>query len=176
MSTLSIPLSQLYTAVGQFIQTVVGVDPATSATVAVTRGQINRVAMPVSAFINMLVMVSSRISTNEDSYTNDTQVTQMSTKVKMRLDFYGPLAHDWAVEVKALWRDLFGCNQLAPLFAPLYDNDAIQGALVNGEEEYEDRWILELFLQYNPTVTTPQQSANALALKVVNVAERYPPG
>lgn len=176
MSALSIPTSQLYTTVGTFIQTAIGVDPATAVTVAVTRGQINRVSMPPTAFINMLAMVSGRLSTNEDSYGSDqTQVTQMSTKVKMRLDFYGPLAQDWATVIQALWRDTYGCNQLKPVCQPLYDNEAFQGALVNGEEQYEDRWILELFLQYNPTITTPQQSATELKLKVVNVGEAFPP-
>lgn len=176
-AVISIPLSQLYTTVGQFLQNIIGVDPSTGITVAVTRGQINLVPMPNTPFINMQAFVSGRISTNEVSYTNSTQVTQQSTKVKMRMDFYGPLSHDWATIIEALWRDTVGCNALAPTCAPLYSGEPMQSALVNGEEAYEDRWILEAFLQYNPTITTPQQSAAPpYKLKVFNVDEKYPPG
>lgn len=178
-AVISIPLTQLYTIVGTFLQNMIGIDPATSSAVALTRGQINLVPMPNTAFINMLAMVSGRVSTNEVSWdgTTQTQITQMSTKVKLRLDFYGPLAHDWATIIEALWRDTVGCNALAPVIAPLYSDEPMQSALVNGEENYEDRWILECFLQYNPTITTPQQSAvPPYKLKVYNVGEKYPPG
>lgn len=175
-AVINIPLTQLYTVVGEFLQAMIGVDPATGVTVAVTRGQINLVPMPSTAFINMQAMVSGRLSTNEDSWTDSTQITQQSTKVKMHLDFYGPLSHDWATIIEALWRDTVGCNALAPTCAPLYSDEPIQSALVNGEENYEDRWVLECFLQYNPTITTPQQSAAPpYKLKVYNVDEKYPP-
>lgn len=178
-AVIDTPLTQLYTIVGGFLQAMIGVDPSTGITVAVTRGQINLVPMPPTPFINMLAMVSGRVSTNEVFYdgTAQTQITQQSTKVKMRMDFYGPLAHDWATIIETLWRDTVGCNALAPVCAPLYSNEPMQSTLVNGEENYEDRWILEAFLQYNPRITTPQQSAvPPYRLKVYNVDEKYPPG
>lgn len=175
--TVSITSAQLYTIVGQFIQAVLGVDPATGQTVEVTRGQINRVSMPDNAFVNMQIFTSGRVRTNVNTWNgvDQTQATEVGTKVKIRLDFYGPLSEDWSKAVGALWRDGYGCTFLAPVGAPLFDGDAMQGALVNGEEQYEDRWIMELFLQYNPVVTVPQQSATTFKVTVVNVDERYPP-
>lgn len=179
MTAPSIPFLQVYTAVGTFLQTVVGVDPATSTTVAVTRGKINRVSMPKTAFINMWAEVSGRLRTNIDTWDQTTQVqtTEVGTKVKMRLDFYGPLSHDWAAAVEGLWRDFYGYAQLKPFaVAPLYGSDPIHAALIDGEEQYEDRWVLNLFLQYNPTFTAPQQTAlPPLKVTVVNVEQKYPP-
>lgn len=173
---VSITSAQLYTIIGQFVQNVIGVDPATSATVVVTRGQINLVPMPNSAFINMQLFTQGRVRTNQHTFTSDQQMhVEVGTKVKVRLDFYGPLAQDWSKAVGGLWRDDYGCAFLASVGAPLYEGDAMQSALVNGEEQYEDRWIMELFLQYNPVITVPQQSATTLKVGVHNVDETFPP-
>ena len=40
---------------------------------------------------------------------------------------------------------------------PLYDEDAIYAPLVNGEDQYEERWTMRLHLQYNPVVRTVAQ-------------------
>lgn len=177
--TISIPFTQVYQGVGTFLQTVVGVDPATGVPVEVTRGKINLVSMPKTAFINMWAEVSGRLRTNIDTWDQTTQVqsTEIGTKVKVRLDFYGPLSHDWSTTVEGLWRDTYGVAQLKPFaLAPLYGSDPIHATLVDGEENYEDRWILDLFLQYNPVVTAPQQTAlPPLKLTVVNVEQKYPP-
>ena len=39
--------------------------------------------------------------------------------------------------------------------------------LVTGEEQYDERWILTASLQYNPIVTIPQQSADALSVSQI---------
>jgi hypothetical protein len=173
---ISITSAQLYTIIGQFVQAVIGTDPATSQTVVVTRGQINLVAMPDSAFVNMQLFTMGRLRTNVHTYTVDQQMeVEVGTKVKVRLDFYGPLAEDWSRGVTALWRDDYGCAFLASVGAPLYDGDPMQAALVNGEEQYENRWIVEMYLQYNPVITVPQQSATTFKVKVKNVDETFPP-
>lgn len=176
--TPSITTAQLYTAVGNFLQTIVGVDPATSATVAVTSGQINRVSMPNSAFINMWASDDDQLRTTIDTWdtTTQTQISEIGTKIKMRVDFYGPLSHDWMKAVVTFWRDVYGVTLLAPTCAPLYYGKPVHATLIDGEEQYEDRWIVDLFLQYNPTFTAPQQSAvPPYKVTVVNVEQKYPP-
>jgi hypothetical protein len=51
----------------------------------------------------------------------------------------------------------------------------MQAALVNGEEQYEERWIVGANLQYNPVVSTPQQFADTLEATLINVDEAFPP-
>jgi hypothetical protein len=186
-ATVDITLDDLYTAFGNFLQGIIGVDPNTSALVPVVQGQPNRVPMPNVPFMLMQGMVAGRSSTNLHQY-NPTIVqpvgkygtasTMQKTRVKMQVDFYGPQSENWATAVSTLFRDEYGCTVLAagvnpPLCQPLYSDEPFQGALVNGEEQYEDRWTLVAYVQYNPVTTTAQQFAEALAVTVINVDERY---
>lgn len=179
-ATIDISLDDLYAAVGGFVLGVLG------SGVPIVQGQPNRVPAPpvntdgtaATGYVLMQAFVSGRLRTNQRSYdaTAGTQKTEKGTRVRMQLDCYGPLAHSWATMLETLWRDIYGCNALAPTCAPLYNNEPFQGALVDGEEQYEERWTLECFLQYNPVTTSPMQFADAAAVKVINVDERYPPG
>jgi hypothetical protein len=38
---------------------------------------------------------------------------------------------------------------------------------MTGEEQYEVRWVLTTSLQYNAVIIVPQQSADALAMNIV---------
>ena len=44
-----------------------------------------------------------------------------------------------------------------------------------GKAQYEERWTFDVALQINPTITMPQQSANALQVGLLNVDRTYPP-
>lgn len=179
-ATINITLANLYAVVGQFLQLVVGVDPATSQTVTVTRGNINRASMPSSAFINMLAEVSGRLRTNVHTWnsTTQTQTAEQGTKVKVSLEAFGPLSHDWIKMVEVLWRDVYGVDNFKAILAtvapgatgaPLYSDEPYQSVLVNGEEQYEDCWAMDLYLQCNFQVTVGQQSATSLSVVPINV-------
>lgn len=178
-ATISVTLDQLYTAVGTFLQTVLGAVP-------VVQGQGNQVAapavatdtaMPTSGYVQMQAFNNRRTATNQDTWDPDaqTQASESDREVQMALDFYGPQSQDWAVLVTTLWRDGYGVAQLAPVCAPLYADEEFQIALVDGEEQYEERWHVDAYLQYNPVTTTVQQSATALSVTLINVDEKYPP-
>jgi len=176
--TVDITLDDLYKAVGNFLQGVVGVDPNTSALVPVVTGQPNLVPQPAVPYMLIQGFVSGRHTTNIHRYDTaaQTTATQQNTTVKMQLDCYGPASHTWATMVSTLWRDPYGCAVLKPSGCqPLYTGEPFQGALVNGEEQYEERWTVELFLQYNPVTIIPQQSATAAGVTVINVDEKYAP-
>ena len=76
----------------------------------------------------------------------------------MQLDFYGPSSQIWAVETMALFRDEYATQIFPSNIQPLYADDPIQIPLIDGEAQYEQRWKLVASLQYNPTLTTSQQS------------------
>lgn len=179
-ATIDISLDDLYTALGTFIQLVLGTD------IPVVQGQPNRVASPPvatdggtppSGFVQMQAFIEQRTTTNQDSYDPDAQTlaAQSNTRVEVQLDFYGPLSMNWAKMVSTLFRDDYGCANLAPTCQPLWADEAIQSALVDGEEQYEERWTLRSYVQYNPVTTVGQQSATALAVVAINVDERYKP-
>ncbi len=176
-ATIDLRLADLYTKLGTFIQTVIGIDPSTSQLVAVIQGQPNRVPMPNSPFVLMQGMIAGRLGTNVNTWdpAAQTQATMQKTRVKMQLDCYGPDSEAWATMLSTLLRDYIGCAQLAPTCQPLYTGEPFQGALIDGEEQYEERWTVLAYVQYNPVTTFAQQSATALNVAVVNVDERYKP-
>jgi hypothetical protein len=53
----------------------------------------------------------------------------------------------------------------------LYCSDGHQMPLTTGEQQYETRWTLTASLQYNPTVSIPQQSANTLAVNIMEASQ-----
>lgn len=179
-ATIDISLDDLYTAMGNFIQLVLGTD------IPVVQGQSNAVASPPvatdggtppSGFVQMQAFIDKRTTTNQNTYdpVNQLQASQSNTQVEVQLDFYGPLSMNWAKMVSTLLRDEYGCTNLAPSCQPLWADEAIQSALVDGEEQYEERWTLRSYVQYNPVTTVGQQSATALSVVVINVDERYKP-
>lgn len=100
---------------------------------------------------------------------------EQGTVIRLQLDCYGPQSGDWAIMLCAILRDEYGAKFIGPHVFPLYADDPIQAALVNGEEQYEQRWIVGARLQYNPVITTPMQFADRLNVNLIEVDERVKP-
>lgn len=161
----------LFIAVKAFIMSLLPLD-----TDHVVQGLGNGVPMPDGAFICLTATALKRLSTNHANYSVDLQRSvTMPTEFSIQFDCYGPNAGDYANELVAMWRDEYACNILAPVAAPLYSSDPIQAPLVNGEENYEQRFTFTALLQFNPVITVPQQSATALAVELVSVDAEFPP-
>lgn len=175
MSTVVSPDAQaVYVAVEAFLAFIL---PNGTPTV---RGLQNRVPTPAGEYVLMQAMLHKRLATNITVYTDDdpdagTRAIQQNTQVEVQLDFYGAQAHDWAIMAETLWRDEQGCALLGPTCQPLHADNAIQIPHVTAEDEFQERWTLRAFLQYNPVTTLPQQFADALQVDIINVDERYPP-
>lgn len=172
---VSITLQDVYTQLRVLVLSVV------PAGVACVQGLGNRTPMPpaVPGFVVMTATHNKGLRTPVDTWDmvglNPTVITiEQGMHVKIQMDCYGANSGDWAVMFVAALRNDYGCRLLAPL-APLYADDPIQAALVNGEEQYEERWIVGANLQYNPVITTPMQFANTAEATLINVDERYPP-
>lgn len=84
---------------------------------------------------------------------------QNSIEVRMQIDFYGPLAEPRSRIVNNLWRTHYGCERLKTC-QPLYVQSYNRHVYVNDSNQYEDRWILDVALQYNPQVTIGQDYTN----------------
>lgn len=144
--------------------------------VEVVQGIQNGVPMPLGPFICMTAKAQARLATNHSSYSVDLQrQVKMPTEYSIQLDCYGPTSSDMATTIKAFWRDQFGCDMLAAVGAPLYATEPVQMPLVNGEQQYEARWMTIALLQFNPVLTVPQESAIALAVDLVSVDAEFPP-
>lgn len=141
-------------------------DAAVTCVGVIIRGQSNRVAPPVTAFVVLTEMLSIPLET--PSVTNDSGNMQIAVsgpkQINVQIDFYGPSAGDQCAAVEGIYRSAYSTDQFPDGIKPLYTANGIQSPLITGEEQYESRWTLTASLQYNPVVALPQQSANALAL------------
>lgn len=150
--------------------------------VAVIRGQVNRVPeVTTTDFVVMTLTLRRRLSTNvviEDAIAL-TEVIRGPTELTIQCDIHGPDATDNTQLVATMWRSDYACRFFAAsglAIAPLYAADGAQMPFINGEAQYEDRWVLPLVMQVNPVVSTTQQFADTLALQLVEVDTTYPPG
>lgn len=165
----------MYTAIGNAIMAWLGLDAA-----HIVQEFNNEVAMPVGPFVGMRFGTRKRLRTNKTIWdrTNPapTAVTkEQGVQIACQLDCYAPNSGDWASILTTLFRDPVGVAALDPICAPLYCDDGRRAPLTDSEEQYEDRWIVMLYLQYNPVLSTPQDFADTLAPTLTNVDVRYPP-
>lgn len=100
------------------------------------------------------------------------------TDVVMQCDVHGPNSSDNAQVIATAMRDDVAQQYFDPDttgVAPLYADDPRQVPFVNGENQYETRWIVDCHLQANILVVFPQEFAAAVEVDVISVDATYPP-
>lgn len=144
--------------------------------VEVISGQPNRVPEPASPdFVVFTPMGDTRLSTTIDMYDTDADTLTMMEPVQTsyQLDIHGPNSTDNARTLKLVWRSLWACDKVT-VFKPLYASDGSQRPFINGEGQYEDRWVLTIEMQINPSVVTPQEFADNVDVELLPVFELIP--
>lgn len=145
----------------------------------IVQAQQNRVPMPTGEFIALTPGSMMALSTSINSHTATERTILRPTQTTVQVDCYGPKSQERALAISMILRNSYGADQFAALgydVQTLYAGDAKQIPLVNGEEQFEQRYTFEAVLQINPTLTVPQESANALTVDLINVDAIYPPG
>lgn len=157
--------SQVFTALRSFLLLVV---PSAE----VIQGQDNRVPMPKDNFIAMVPHSQERLATNITEYVMNVEQPDdknLLQKIKygIQVDCYSPLSSDWATAISTAFRDSFAVEQFEefqPGVTPLYCDDPKQVPFINAEMQYEKRWMVMVYVQYDPTVTVPAQLATELSV------------
>lgn len=143
--------------------------------VEVVQGLGNGVPMPKHQFICLTASAQRRLRTNQDTYdiVAGTRAVEQGTDYSIQVDCYGPTSSDYATAISTMLRDAYACDMLAPFGCqPLYTSDPTQSALVNGEENYEQRWMLTAVLQFNPVITVSQEFADELQMLPPFIADQ----
>lgn len=153
-------------------------------TLAVVMGQVNRVPEPAGDdFIVMWPLLRVRLETNIHTYfaddnspLPDVKTIYQPTRLDVQLDVHGPNSGDNSQIISTLFRDedatsYFDAGTAA--MQALYASDPHQAAFVNAEAQSENRWVIDLSLQINPTVTIPQKFADVVTPTTINVEEVY---
>jgi len=116
--------------------------------------------------INNSQTVSSQIMSC--GVTNTTQ----PTRVTVQLDFHSANVSDsadMAETVSTLFRDYYALNFFLTSYSgiyPLYADDPKQIPMMNAEQQWETRWIVEAALQVNALMTPPQQYADSVVITI----------
>ncbi|MCU5775122.1 hypothetical protein N5923_23310 [Erwiniaceae bacterium BAC15a-03b] len=177
-ASVSIIQDDLTAALRGFLLSIVDTDE-------VVLGQQNGVSMPAADnFIVMTPLGQIGLSTNRVQYDDNgiagegKQLTQRSTQWPCQIDCYGEKASAYASIIGTLIRSDHACEwfkEYGPVLTPLYCSDPRQTAMINGEQQYEDRWTLDFIGQFNPVVTTPRDFMDNITVGVIAADLKYPP-
>lgn len=122
------------------------------------------------------------------------------TQVTYQIDVHGPNSADNAQVISTMMRDDYAVQRFAVItdaalgigigftigvspigegqqgqsIYPLYADDPKQIPFQNAEQQYEDRWTIELLIQANHTVSLPQPFSFGIDVGVISVDEAYP--
>ena len=174
-ATVSVTESDLYTALRTFLLGLVSCP--------VQQSQQNRDAMPTGDFILMTGLNAPGLSTDKTTFipgqsNPGSETHSRSTQWNAQIDCYGPDAANMAALIATAFKTDYAATALAGAaieIQPLYAEDPRQMTIVNGENQYEPRWIVELAFQYNPVVTLPQDFAIGLTVIPAEVDAVFPP-
>lgn len=82
------------------------------------------------------------------------------TEYAMQVDVYGPNSGNNSKVIEGLFYSEYGTTAFAASglpISPLRIDEARQVGFVSGEDQWVDRWMLEVRMQVDPTIGTPQQ-------------------
>jgi len=162
MYTASISVDQVIDALKDFLTPFV---PGGQ----VVRAQVNRVALPSNpcCVLTELLQVDLSVPATDYQPIAGTATIYGPSRIDVQIDFYGSQAGEFCKTAKTAFRSHWGFAHFPVNIKPLYTSDGVQSPLLTGEQQYESRWTLTASMQYNPTVTVPQDFADALALAKV---------
>lgn len=171
--TVSITQEDVYAKVRALVLDVV------PAGVEVVQGLGNGVPMPAGEFVAMTLTLRNPHRTPVETWDRDDPnpsaiAIEQGTLIRVQLDCYGPRSGDWSEILATVLRSSYAFRLLDPV-SPLFADNPIQAALINGEEQYEQRWIVGANLQYNPVIMTPMEFADRVEVTLINVDEAYKP-
>lgn len=92
---------------------------------------------------------------------------QSSVDVRLQLSFYGADAEKRSRTVYTLWKSPYTTSRMTAC-QPLYATGRDRRPYINDSNQYEDRWIVDLSLQYNPSVTYAQDFAEDVNFDIIS--------
>ena len=136
----------------------------------VEQGLQNNSPLSHDGIVMTLLPYSDALDQPAYSNENGESMIQNSRLFMMQLDFYGDQAFDRANQVGVMWRSQYSTDQLKTV-APLYANQVRNMEYVNEQDQYEQRFMLEIALQYNPHYTYTEQSDTDIQVNI-NLANK----
>lgn len=183
-ATLTPTEDQIFDALWGFVDTVFG--SAFSANIF--KGFQNMTSTPAGVSYIVLspgvVVRQNQLVRNYDAV-NSLTLNERDTEYSYQIDCYGPNGPDYANTLAIAWRTLWACDYFEGLLAsptpgaplpvtPLYADEPQQLNVVNGELQYEQRFMLRLHLQANQVVALPQDFFDVPPVVTTIAADQLP--
>jgi hypothetical protein len=153
--------------------------------IEVIQAQGNRVPEPsANDFVLMTPLFRERLETNTTTYIDEhltsgpeLRIDLQPTKLTVQVDVHGPNSGNNMQVITTLFFSEYAVEQFAISgfdVTPLYHGTPKQVPFINGEQQYEQRWTVDLHMQINPSTTVTQQFADQLEVGVISVQAEYP--
>ncbi|MBC8949372.1 hypothetical protein [Xenorhabdus sp. TS4] len=135
----------------------------------VVQGYQNGVPAPKNGIV-MHVLFERDIDYIANYYHHESSeiTAQRSVELTIQLDFYGVDADSRARVVANLWQSSYTTARLKKC-QPLYSDQPKKNVLVNEANQYENRVMLEIKLQYNPEITYSIDSTDKFSIDINSI-------
>ncbi|MDC9591149.1 hypothetical protein PSI23_18110 [Xenorhabdus sp. XENO-10] len=161
MATITVTHENLFAEVRKYLIELFQCD--------VVQGYQNDVPVPENGIV-MHVLFERDIDYIANYYHHESSeiTAQRSVELTMQLDFYGDDADSRARVVANLWQSGYTTARLKKC-QPLYSESPRKMVLVNEANQYENRVILEIKLQYNPETSYSVDSTDAFSINTNSI-------
>ncbi|WP_340611890.1 phage neck terminator protein [Xenorhabdus bharatensis] len=161
MATITVTHGDIFTEVRKYLIALFSCD--------VMQGYQNDVPVPESGIV-MHVLFERDIDYTANYYHHEASAitAQRSVELSMQLDFYGEEADSRARVVANLWQSSYTTARLEKC-QPLYSEAPRKMVLVNEANQYENRVMLEVKLQYNPEITYSVDNTDSFSLDLNSI-------
>lgn len=122
--------------------------------------------------------VNNSQTVNSETLAAGTGSLTQKAECVMQVDVHGLNSESNAQIISTTFRDYYATNFFTnenPNIAPLYADNPEQRPFLNAEQQWEDRYVIEVHMQVNQTVVVPQDFAQQAEVGVVSVDATYPP-
>ncbi|WP_426577096.1 phage neck terminator protein [Xenorhabdus stockiae] len=161
MATITVTHRELFNEIRQYLIALFQCE--------VVVGYINDSPAPIDGIV-MHVLFERDIDYTANYYHHEasTITAQRSVELTMQLDFYGEEADSRARGVANLWQSSYTTARLEKC-QPLYSEAPRKMVLVNEANQYENRVVLEVKLQYNPEITYSVDNTDSFSLDLNSI-------
>jgi hypothetical protein len=165
MFTVSLTVDNVIDALANYIKPFI-------ANIPTIRAQVNRVSYPLGEFALLTEVTQTEIETPTLIYNaTDSKITVNNpSKIGVQIDLYGERSGDFCRAILSAFRSIYCYDNFPEGIKPLYPSNARQMPLNDAEEQYVSRWMIVIYMQYNPLVELPQDFPDELEMNlIVNV-------
>lgn len=136
---------------------------------SVVQGYQNNVPVPDNGIVmHMLFERDLDYVSNYWDAAVEEMTAQRSVEATFQLDFYGAEANNRSRVVANLWKSSYTTDRLVKC-QPLDSGNLKKDVLVNQANQYENRMMLEITLQYNPETSYHVDSVDEISITTTNI-------